>query len=110
MVVSQSDTIEIGGKLIDRTLVYRYLKVQFADMGASGIYDPEQSEQIEEKWGSIDEYRQSLHDEIYRQAGFDPEVDLRSEGKVEKFQKALDEFVEDMQNFRELNETEMKEF
>ena len=62
--------VEIGGKLIDRDLIFKYLKVQFADMGATGIYEPEERDQIEAKWGGIEEYREQLHDEIYRQAGF----------------------------------------
>ena len=54
--------VEIGGKLIDRDLIFKYLKVQFADMGATGIYDDAERDSIESKWGGIEEYREQLHD------------------------------------------------
>ena len=113
---AEDGKVEIGGKLIDRTLLYRYIKVQFADTGATGIYDNAEQDSIESKWETIENYREFLHDEIFRQAGFsaydaeNPSLARFDEGAGEHFQNALQDFVDDMRNFHELNETERDQF
>lgn len=98
---TKNKTIEIDGKQIDIQLLRDYNKIMFATMGATGMYEPEDTERLEKKWGSFEEYRERLHDKILEQAGFDMTVRLRSEPEVAKFQRALDGFMDDLSNFDE---------
>jgi hypothetical protein len=111
-LTAESGKVEIAGHLIDRDLLFNYLRVQFSEMGATGIFDLDEQDRIERKFGSLDDYRIHLHDEIYRQAGFasydadHPSLARYDEGVGEAFENALKDYADNMVHFRELNEQE----